>query len=242
MRRFSATTKTVDRQWWAVGALTCAFAAAILTGCQQSPSSSVTSGRSEPKAEYREAIAAAEKLGLEVRADERGEVTYMDFYAVRDIPAAVVYIKEFPHVKLLNFSGTNLSDAEMVHLEGAEQLEELGLHGTNVTDAGLVHIAGLTNLRVLNLNDTEVGDEGLQHLAGLTNLEQLRLQSTNVTDDGLASIAPLKKLQVVWLSGSEVTAEGTDRLKESLPQADVINTEIAEPSGEPLLPAPGFEQ
>lgn len=225
----------------AMESLGCFVAAALLLGCQQQPSS-LTTGRGEAKPEYQEAVAAVKKLGVEVRVDDQGEVTYLDFYGARDVPAAIVYVEKFPHLKMLNFSSTNLSDAEMEHLAGATELEELGLHGTQITDAGLVPVAGLKRLRVLNLNDTQVGDEGLAHLSGLTRLEQIRLQSTRVTDAGLSHLTPLENLVVVWLSGSQVTAEGVARLQQSLPEAEIVNQEIIDRSDEPLLPASAFEQ
>jgi hypothetical protein len=217
------------------------IAAIPLIGCERA-SPSLDGDRVEPKAQYRAAVAAAEKLGVVARADDDGEVTYLDFYAVRDVPAAVVYIEKFPNLKLLNFSSTNLSDAEMQYLAGAKKLEELGLHETQITDAGLAHVAGLTNLKVLNLNNTQIGDEGLEHVSGLTQLEQLRLQSTKVTDAGLAHLAPLTELTVVWLSGSQVTPAGAGRLRQSLPEADIVHEEIVDRSGEPLLPASALEE
>jgi Leucine-rich repeat (LRR) protein len=215
--------------------------ASVLVGCQQPPPP-LSGERGTPNSEYQEAVSAAEKLGVVAYCDDEGEVTFLDFYGARDIPAAIVHVKEFPQLKMLNFSSSNLSDEDMEHLSTAKNVEELGLHGTQITNDGLVHIAGLANLRMLNLNDTQIGDAGLAHVSGLTNLTQLRLQSTQVTDAGLPHIEPLKNLVVVWLSGSQVTAEGAEQLRKVLPGADIVNDEIHEPSGEPLLPDPAFQQ
>ncbi len=212
----------------------------VLVGCQQPPPP-LSGERGTPKPEYQAAVSAAEKLGVVAYCDDEGEVTFLDFYGARDIPAAIVHVKEFPQLKMLNFSSSHLSDAEMEYLSTAKNVEELGLHGTQITDAGLVHITGLANLKDLNLNDTQVGDAGLAHVSGLTNLTRLRLQSTQVTDAGLPHIEPLKNLVVVWLSGSQVTAEGAEQLRKALPEADIVNDEIIEASGEPLLPALEFQ-
>lgn len=197
----------------------------VLVGCQQPPVP-LGSQRGTPKPEYQAAVSAAEKLGVVAHCDDEGEVTFLDFYGVGDVAAAIVHVKEFPRLKLLNFSSANLSDAEMEHLSTAETVEELGLHGTQITDAGLIHIAGLTNLSILNLSDTQVGDAGLTHVSGLTNLVQLRLRSTQVTDRGLSHIEPLKNLAVVVLSGSQVTAAGAEQLSKAMPEADIVNDEI----------------
>ncbi len=214
--------------------------ASVLVGCQQPPPP-LSGERGTPNSEYQEAVSAAEKLGVVAYCDDEGEVTFLDFYGARDIPAAIVHVKKFPQLKMLNFSSSHLSDAEMEHLSTAKNVEELGLHGTQITDDGLIHIAVLTNLSILNLNDTQVGDAGLAHVSGLTNLTQLRLQSTRVTDAGLPHIEPLKNLVVVWLSGSQVTAAGAELLRNTLPEVDIVNDEIFDGSGEPLLPASAFQ-
>jgi Leucine-rich repeat (LRR) protein len=214
---------------------------AMICGCGEG-SSTLESGRRVVKPEYQETVAAAAELGVVARADEVGEVTFVDFYNVQDVAAAMNRVKELPNLKMVNFSSNkNLSDADLEHLAGATHLEELGLHGTQVSDTGLKHLAALENLKVLNLNDTNVGDEGLAHLSGLTGLEQLRLQSTQVSDAGLRHLASLKNLKLIWLSGSLVTANGAAELRQSLPDVDIVNTEIVDTSGQPLLPASAFE-
>lgn len=219
----------------------CLLGAAMVGGCSNE-SATPEGGLHEVKPEYREKVAAVAKLGVVARADSAGEVTFLDFYNVQDAPAAMVHLKEFPHLKKVNFSSNkSLSDADLEHLSAAKRLEELAIHGTDVTDAGLAHLAGLENLKMLNLNETMVGDAGLAHLAGLTTLKQLLLQKTKVTDAGLAHIATLKSLKVVWLSGSQVTADGAAKLRQLLPDTDVIYTEIEDTSGQPLLPASAFE-
>jgi hypothetical protein len=224
----------------ATGTTVCALAAAVLIGCSDSEPS-VKSGSHEVKAEYKEAVAAAAKLGIVAKADESGEVDYLDYYMVRDVPAAIQHIQEFPNLKTVNFSSTNLGDAEMEQLASAKKLEVAALHGTRITDDGLAHLARLGNLKELNLNDTSIGDAGLAHLSDLSTLELLRLQSTMVTDTGLAHLANLKNLKHVWLSGSQVTEDGAAQLRQALPDAEIVRTEIIDTSGQPLLPASAFE-
>ncbi len=210
-------------------------------GCQKSPPS-LLSDVGTPKPEYKETVSAMEQLGVVAHCDDEGEVTYLDFFGVRDVSAAIEHVSKFPNLKLLNFSSTRLSDADMAHLADAQQLEELGIHGTQITDAGLSQIAGLSSLKILNLNDTGVGDEGLAHLSGLTNLRQLQLQSTQVTDAGMVHIEALKNLELVWLNGSQVTLAATERLRQSLPSAMIENEEIVETGVGPLLPASAIQE
>jgi hypothetical protein len=64
-------------------------------------------------------------------------------------------------------------------------LSRLELQHSNVQDADLAALAKLTNLRVLNLYATRIGDPGLGHLQGLDSLARLYLWQTLVTPAGL---------------------------------------------------------
>jgi hypothetical protein len=87
-----------------------------------------------------------------------------------------------------NLMGPHFTDAGLIHLDGLTKLEYLALDGTQFTDAGLVHLKALTKLKGLILYDTHVTDAGLVHLKGLTNLRELHLDGTQVTDEGFKKL------------------------------------------------------
>ena len=208
--------------------------AICVSGCGGGSDSALTD-HGTPKPEYAEAVAAAAAAGVMATCDSQGEVTFLDFHAHPDPSNASVHVKQFPNLKMLNFSSSKLTDADLPNLAGASKLEELGLHGTQVTDEGMQHLAGLTSLRQLNLTDTSVGDAGLAKLVGLTSLVRIDLQNTKVTDAGLAHLDGMKDLVWIQLSNTPVTDAAAEALQAQFPDAQITNETIEE-MNLPFLP------
>jgi Leucine-rich repeat (LRR) protein len=59
-------------------------------------------------------------------------------------------------------------------------------------------------------------------LAALSELESLNLYGNEVTDALLAKLATLPKLKKLYLWQTKVTEEGVKKLKEALPECEVI--------------------
>lgn len=79
----------------------------------------------------------------------------------------------------------------------------LDLSGTQITDAGLAKLDGLKGLETLNLNDTGITDEGLKHLEALQSLTDLRLANTNITNEGLTNLVDkLPNLKALDVAGN----------------------------------------
>jgi len=74
----------------------------------------------------------------------------------------------------------------------------------------------------VDLEHTRVTDAGLEHLKGLTKLQTLDLQGTSVTDAGLEHLKGLVRLKELDLSRSKVTAEGVKRLRQRLPNCEIM--------------------
>lgn len=216
--------------------LTCLFALACfaISGCGSAPSSKL-SDRGTPAAKYKEAAKAAGEAGVMLSCDGEGEVTFLDFHAHPDVAAAVHHVKEFPNLKMLNFSSSKLDDAGLANVADLVHVEELGLHGTNVTNAGLAHLAKLSKLRQLNLTDTSVSNEGLQSLGALKELVRIDLQNTKVDDDGLQHLEQLPNLMYIQLSNCDVTDEAIEALRQKFPDAQIVHGVIEDTSNVPML-------
>jgi len=163
------------------------------------------------------AIAAIEKSGGSVRAlaqnDERKEVSfYLQGTAIKD--ADVAPVAQVPKVAYLHLGKTGITDAGMVHLRGLTELEQLHLEGTGIGDGGLANLKDLKKLTYLNLYNTGVSDAGLAHLAGLAALKSLYLWQTKVTDAGVA------------------------KLKQALPNVQIVRGWDLEPKPAPAAAAP----
>jgi hypothetical protein len=129
-------------------------------------------------------------------------------------------------------SDKDVTDEALVHVPHVANVAWLNLRGTKITDAGLIHLKGLERLARLHLEKTQVTDAGLLHLAGLTNLEYLNLYGTKVSDAGLEHLKGLKKLKKLYLWQTQVTEEGVKKLKEALPETEIVLGTTSAPPAE----------
>ena len=68
----------------------------------------------------------------------------------------------------------------------------------------------------------------------LANLEYLNLYGTKVSDAGLDPLKNLKKLKKLYLWQTQVTEAGVQKLKESLPDLEVVlGVDLAPPKEAP---------
>jgi hypothetical protein len=160
-----------------------------------------TAAAKAPANPEEQAIAAIEKSGGSVRPvaqnDDRKEVS---FYT----------------------QGASVKDADLAPVAKLSKVAYLHLAKTSVTDAGLIHLKGLTDLEQLHLEGTKITDQGLANLSGLTKLTYLNIYGTAVSDAGLAHLKSLTNLKSLYVWQTKVTAEGIKKLKESLPNVQVI--------------------
>ncbi len=62
-------------------------------------------------------------------------------------------------VRMLNFVGTPVEDADLATVALFSHIERLYLGATRVTDAGMKHLVGLKELEYLSLHGTEVSEQ-----------------------------------------------------------------------------------
>lgn len=157
------------------------------------------------------------------------------------------------NLKKTGFEKARISNAGLLKLSGLKALESLNLSGNAVTNDGLQHLGSLTRLRELELNLLPIDDAGLTHLASLKKLERLQLIFTEgfagpiVTDSGAHSLAAIKQLKTLNLVGARITdasltelsrlkkltrlilidsklsANGIRRLRQMLPDCEVVS-------------------
>ncbi len=70
------------------------------------------------------------------------------------------------HVRVLDLSGSTVTDSAMASIGKLKQLEWLSLRGTPVGDAGLEELEDLTKLKYLNAGDSRVTEYGKQQFQG----------------------------------------------------------------------------
>lgn len=154
-------------------------------------------------------------LGLSDRVTDRG----------------MAYLRQFAHLRFLQIGNcTRVTDAGLRHAAELRELQAISLP-PRITDRGLAHLAGLPNVRELVLHHTAVTDAGLQVVRGMKKLRYLALPEA-ATDASLVHLQGLP-LQYLCHSGTNITDEGIQRLKEHLPDLQVL---VGKARRIPLLP------
>lgn len=160
--------------------------------------------------------------------------------------AGLEAIGKLTSLRRLEIVHTNVTDAGLAHLAGLVNLRQLHIHGPTTTEKGLPfigqlkelyeldiydkpasnetlsHVGRLPNLRMLRFFLGTFDDEGVKQLAGLTTLEDLVLNSGKVTDAAIEHLAGLKNLRTISLAGTRVTDAGKQRLRQLLPQVQIV--------------------
>lgn len=93
-----------------------------------------------------------------------------------------------PHLVSADLSATTIGDSSVAKLVDASQLKMLRLGQTKITDASMDAITALSELESLNLYGTQITDASVEKLATLPNLKKLYLWQTKVTQAGVAKI------------------------------------------------------
>jgi hypothetical protein len=131
-----------------------------------------------------------------------------------------------------------LTDSCLKPLKELKGLVHLNLRGQPLTDAQSAYLKDLAGLTRLHLENTKISDQGLTHLKGLVNLEYLNLYGTAVSDAGLPALEGMKKLKHLYLWQTKVTDVGVAKLKQKLPQVEVVRGFDEEKPNEAKKPEP----
>ena len=129
-----------------------------------------------------------------------------------------------PTLTELDLSGASLSDEAMGVVAGLPALTRLNLYQNRIGNEGVKNLLPLADRLVwLNLDDTLITDEVGPTLSQFDKLKFLHLGRTKVTDEIVASLARLKSLGTVHVTRTGITEEGAARLREALPDTEVIS-------------------
>jgi hypothetical protein len=132
-------------------------------------------------------------------------------------------------LRLLRLNWTPLTDDGLRHIERLPKLAMLYLSGTRVTDEVVKHIKVLNSLKSLQLSHTGITDSGIAALQGFADLTHLGLDGTVVTDVSIPILASFKSLRYLNIADTELTAEGKQKLRDALPECEVVTVVKSRP-------------
>ena len=98
----------------------------------------------------------------------------------------------------------------------------MDLSGNPIADPALEHLAKLSNLQILSLMHTGVRGSGLAPLSHMPKLEVVLLAGTPLDDSAVEHLARLPNLKRLDLRGTTITPEGLAKLKQALPNCQIL--------------------
>ncbi|MEE3219282.1 MAG: hypothetical protein VX257_03415, partial [Planctomycetota bacterium] len=179
----------------------------------------------------------------------KGEFTLTEIHLVDNpqiVDADLENVRGISQLKVLNISGSGVTDRGIVHVIGCTQLRDLDLSRTKITDVAASLLARIQSLRQLYVAGTDISGDGLEHLKsvgelthlslaktkiqdddllwlkGLQNLRWLSLSGTGITDAARSSFDKLKTLKELHVDGSHITDAGLEELRRRIPHCETI--------------------
>ena len=118
-------------------------------------------------------------------------------------------LRALENVRELNlFYCDYLTDAAVLPLKGWKNLEVLNLEGTDVTSRSFEHLANITSLKSLRVGFSRVEDAGFENLGPLTLLEEFGFGGNKMSGRALPLLKMLPSLRKVDLGGLQRTDSG----------------------------------
>lgn len=124
-------------------------------------------------------------------------------------------------LRMLDATGTGITNADLPHLLPLHRLSDLRLGGTAIDDDGLETLRELRSLKRLDLSATKISGSGLRTLRHLTQLEELDLSDTSIADADLTVLHELANLKCLWIYRTKITPAGIASLQSRFPGIEI---------------------
>lgn len=125
-----------------------------------------------------------------------------------EVDAAMADLEECEGLRVLQLTGTRLTDEGLAYIGRLRHLKRLAVGATYISDYGLKHLQRLQELEVLDLYNTKIRGHGFEHLHELDKLHWLSLRNCSITDSELDYFHFLNGLSSLDLSLCPVRGEG----------------------------------
>jgi Leucine-rich repeat (LRR) protein len=138
--------------------------------------------------------------GVRIGRDPSGQVFSLSL--TRDSQLAL--LKYFPHLRSVDISGKEITNAGLKYLPDAKQLFSLSVMQCPIMDASLGRLAALPQLRSLNLRSDSLTSKGLSQLQHVASLKNLMLFSA-VDESALSALVDVDQIDSLWLSNETIS-------------------------------------
>ena len=115
-------------------------------------------------------------------------------------------LAELDQIKILDLSGTSITDASLKVIGQLASLQTLRLDETRVTSTGLAALRNLEQLNELSLVKCKLGEITTEGLGALRSLRSLNLIESDFSNPGIAALADLKALRQLYLGRTRLTS------------------------------------
>ena len=144
---------------------------------------------------------------------------------------AIETLRSLSRLRILDLSGSHMSDRAVGSLAELKELERLSLHANCfLSDEGVKSLSALTNLASLDVGFTYTTDDGLRALQRLPHLSALSLNATPITNASLAILGGYPALRDLQIQATSVNDGGVSTLQNFslLAQLDIDHTAVTE--------------
>ena len=180
-------------------------------------------------AEFRK-LPCLEDLSLSCKHEDRGPsgapIWNREKYAIRD--DALETFPDFPRLRRLYLSFTQITDRGVAILSRLTQLESLELNSPRITSESAPDLTKLQNLKSLGLSACAIDERSVAALSAFPKLTWLRISGTGIGNECLPQIAKLQNLNSLYLGGKIIDDNGLPYLHgmKNLASLDLASTGV----------------
>lgn len=153
--------------------------------------------------------------------DEYPSIKWLVLSGTQIDDRALELLAQRANLTALVLTDTAITDDGLVVFQGHPQIHELALTRTAITDKAVEIADSMPALEHLNLRQTAVSDAGLAELAGNTTLRTLNIQATRITDAAVPTLASIENLASLQVANTGLSPQGILELHRALPNCEI---------------------
>lgn len=140
--------------------------------------------------------------------------------------ASLLGDKDWPNIRTLTLSDTQIDDGALDRLAAFPKLETLAIGCEGITDQRIHALKQCESLKTLCLGDewghAPVTAAGLMQLVELKSLNTLELNGIPLTDDALVPIEKITELRSLEILGTGISMASIKRFQQSRPDVELV--------------------